>query len=102
MKLLERLSGVTEVKAMLNSMVQTQNRVNSSLITSISAQIFPSWHVFKDVETYRIVDEVSSVVNKLAQTAASLPITAFQEDGQDLPPSNVVSRSLKTLLIQTG
>lgn len=95
MKLLERLSGVTEVKAMLNSMVQTQNRVNSAMITSISAQIFPSWHVFKDVETYRIVDEVSSVVNKLAQTAASIPISAFQEDGQDLPPNNIVSRSLK-------
>lgn len=95
MKLLERLSGVTEIKAMLSGMVQTRNMVNSAMITSISAQIFPSWHVFKDVETYRIVDEVSSVVNKLAQTAASLPISSFQEDGQDLPPNNVVSRSLK-------
>lgn len=95
MKLLERLAGVTEVKAMLSGMVQTQNRVNSAMITSISAQIFPSWHVFRDVETYRIVDEVSSVVNKLAQTAASIPVSAYQEDGQDLPPENVVSRSLK-------
>jgi phage portal protein BeeE len=84
----------SEIKSAVDMQVKATSRDISSMITSISAQIFPSWHVFKDVETYRIVDEVSSVVNKLAQTAASLPISAYQEDGQDLPPTNVVSRSL--------
>lgn len=99
MNLIQKFFGgqqiINEVKSIVDASVKAQGRNVTSMMTAISAQIFPSWHVFKDVETYRIVDEVSSVVNKLAQTAASLPISAFQEDGQDLPPTNVVSRSLK-------
>lgn len=96
MKLLEDLTGVTKLNARLDAIQTKAVSGNiSSMITAISAQIFPSWQVFRDVETYRIVDEISSVVNKLAQTAANLPMYAYQEDGQDLPPNNILTKILK-------
>lgn len=67
----------------------------SAMVTAISAQIFPTWQVFRDIETYRVVDEISSVVNKLATTAAALPIVAQQQNGEDLPEDSPVNKLLR-------
>jgi HK97 family phage portal protein len=47
-------------------------------------QIFPTFGTWKYIQAFHINDMVNAVVNKIAKTAAALPIYAFQGDGQDL------------------
>lgn len=95
MGLLKRIFGAdiqdivsTEIKSIVSLQTGiTSNNITTKL-TPIGTQIFPSWQVFRDIETYRIVDEISSVVNKLAKTAAMIPLFAYDATGQDLPVNN--------------
>lgn len=100
-QLTEQQKQLTQEAEVLETRINEQNELKAfgkdlaSMVTAVSAQIFPSWQVFKDIETYRIVDEISSVVNKLAKTAASLPVYAYQPDGQDLPDGTTLTKILK-------
>ena len=61
-----------EVKALQSNVIAQQ-------ISSITTRIYPTWDVWKDVETYRIMDEVSSVVKYLANIAAMIPMYTYDK-----------------------
>ena len=55
-----------------------QNNIAANL-SSIATRIYPTYHVWKDLEIYRIMDEVSSVVKYLANIAAGIPVFAYDK-----------------------
>lgn len=64
---------------------------------SASMQIYPAWSVFKEIETYRIQDDIYSVCKFLADNAAMIPIYAYDKDGGDLPETNPITKLLTSL-----
>lgn len=80
-----------------NQIKALQSSVNLQQFSNITAHIYPSWQVFKDIETWRIVDDISSVVNKLANTAAMIPVYGYDPQGEDLPEGNKLVDFLSNL-----
>lgn len=60
-------------------------------------QIFPTWYSYKYIAAFHINDTVNAVVNKLAKTAAALPIYAFQKNGEDLSDTDKLTIFLSKL-----
>lgn len=80
----------TQIKALQTS--QLQNFFNN-----FNTQIFPHWQVFKEVAAYTTLDDIYSVVSRLATTAAMIPQCAYDANGEELPPTDPVNKFLSTL-----
>ena len=94
MAIIDKLLGVDKLKTEIKAL---QKNISSNQFSYISQQIFPSWQVFKTIETYRIVDDVFSVVNYLSNIAAMIPLYAYDMAGQDLPENNKLVLFLQKL-----
>ena len=94
MAIIDKLLGVDKLKTEIKAL---QKNISSNQFSYISQQIFPSWQVFKTIETYRIVDDVFSVVNYLSNIAAMIPLYAYDMTGQDLPENNKLVLFLQKL-----
>lgn len=61
-----------------------RNEVIAQQLSSIATRIYPTWHVWKDLEIYRVMDEVSSVVKYLANIAAGIPVFAYDKKTKEI------------------
>lgn len=60
-------------------------------------QIYPSWYSYKIIAAYKKFDTIYSVVNKLANKAASIPIYGYNKEGEDLPDTDKLVIFLRSL-----
>lgn len=67
---------------------------------NLVTQIFPHWQVFKEVAVYSTLDDIYSVVSRLAVTAAMIPQCAYDKDGEELPPEDPINKFLTTLTFE--
>ena len=80
----------SQLKAMQTANIATQ-------FNNLVTQIFPHWQVFKEVAAYATLDDVYSVVSRLATTAAMIPLCGDDENGEDIKPNDPLNKFLSTL-----
>lgn len=94
MGIISKVFGIDSLKMQIKAL---QSNIVSQQFSQISTQIYPSWQVFKDLETYRVMDDISSVINRLSNTAAMIPVYAYDKSGEDLPENNKVALFIASL-----
>jgi len=88
-------------RQLVNSVKSLQNYNIGSAITSIRTMIFPNWQSVKEIEAYIIFDDVYSIVSRLATSSAKVQLEAYNDlTGEDLPPTDNMSKYLKTLTLE--
>lgn len=90
MQFIDKLLGIDKLKAELKSFQSTTS-------VQLFNQVYPSWHTHKYIEAFRISDIVNSVVNKLSNTAAALPIYGYNVNMEDLPETDKLVIFLRSL-----
>jgi len=97
-KLAERVNNLTAVIADQQK-AASFNQVAASF-TNFNTQIFPHYNILKEEFIYQIMDDIYSVVSRLATIAAGIPFTACKEDGSELPAKDKLNVFLKTLTFE--
>ena len=72
----------------------------SNIFSNLVTQIFPHWQVFKEVAAYQTLDDIYSVVSRLATEAAMIPFCGYEEKGGELQPTDPLNKFLQTLTFQ--
>lgn len=90
MQLIDKILGIDKLKSELKA-------YQSTTTLHLYNQIFPSWKSHKAIAAYNLIDIVNSVVNKLAKTAAKLPIYAYDKNRVDLPETDKLVMFLQSL-----
>ena len=83
----------TQVKALQTTTLATQ-------FNNLVTQIFPHWQVFKESAAYATLDDVYSVVSRLATTAAMIPFDGYDINGEELRPDGAINKFLSTLTFE--
>ncbi len=65
--------------------------------TNFNTQIFPNFNILKEEFIMQTMDDIYSVVSRLASVAAAIPLKACKEDGSDVQPKDKLNIFLKTL-----
>ena len=78
MKIIDRLLGTSKHVSDLKNQIKSLQARNLGMQINASTSIFPTWQVFQDIDTYLTVDDVYSVISLLAETAARIPMYAYQ------------------------
>lgn len=94
MGIISKVFGIDSLKMQIKAL---QSNIGLQQFSQLSTQIYPSWQVFKDLETYRVMDDISSVINRLSNTAAMIPVYAYNKQGEDLPETNKLTLFLASL-----
>lgn len=92
MQIIDKILGIDKLKTELKA-------YQSATTLHLYNQIYPSWQSHKAVAAYKLIDMVNSVVNKLAKTAAKLPIYGYDANREDLPESDKLVVFLRSLTL---
>lgn len=82
-----------DIKAQVNKTVVSSVRQ----ITSFTQQIFPTWIAWKEQAAYTFIDDIYSIVKRLSETAASIPMFGYDLKGQYLPDTDKLTAFLNTI-----
>ena len=88
---------IKSLKALLTRSAIPTARIQSQTTMQLYNQIYPSWLSYKAIAAFHINDMVYAVVSKLAKTAAALPMYAYNQNGEDLPETDKLTKFLTTL-----
>ena len=94
MGIIDKLLGYDKLKAQIKAATTATLYAQVSTLTS---QVFPSWKTYKELEAYRLIDDIYSVVTRLAQTAADIPFYAYDNAGEYLPDNNKLAKTIAKL-----
>lgn len=84
---LQRLIGVNQ------QLTTTTTGYTSPLVN----RIYPSWYSYKEIQAFKILDDIFSVVSRLAKNSAAIPIYGYDENGEDLKESDKLVIFLRQL-----
>lgn len=87
----------------LNSIIALQEKAATPLsrqFTNFNTQIFPHYNILKEEFIMQTMDDIYSVVSRLAAVAAAIPLKACKEDGSDVNPKDKLNIFLKTLTFE--
>lgn len=97
-QLIDKIFGIDTLKAELKAL---QTGAILSQMQNISQTVYPTWGVWKEIETYRIQDDVYSVVNRLARTSAMIPMYGYDLAEQtNLKTNDRISIFLRQLTLK--
>lgn len=60
-------------------------------------RIYPSWYSYKEIQAYRILDDIFSIVSRLAKNSAAIPLYGYNMNGEDLADNDKLSVFLRGL-----
>ena len=78
MRIIDRIFGTSKIVSDLQTQIKQLQRTSFGMTINASTSIYPSWQVLEAVDTYLTVDDVYSVISLLAETAARIPMYAYQ------------------------
>lgn len=82
-----------QLKALNNAALALQ-------VANFNTQIFPHWQVFKEVAAYSTIDDLYSVISRLATEASLIPLCGYDKDGGELQPDDPLIKFLDTLTFE--
>lgn len=94
MQLIKSLQSIGRRLLGLNQDVTTINTGYSSPLVN---RIYPSWYSYKEIQAYKLLDDIFSVVTRLAKNSAAIPIYGYNDSDEDLPNSDKLVVFLKQL-----
>jgi HK97 family phage portal protein len=98
------LFGQKALSKSLDKMMDTMKAVNDNriamLMSSFNTQIFPNYNVIKEQLVYQTMDDVYSVVSRLATTAAMVPMYGEGKDGTEIDRNDNINFILNQLTFQ--
>lgn len=97
-KLTQRVNEFTTVIADQQKAASFRQVANS--FTNFNTQIFPHYNILKEEFIMQTMDDIYSVVSRLAATAAGVPIKSCKEDGSEVGPKDKINQFLKTLTFE--
>jgi HK97 family phage portal protein len=59
-------------------------------------QIFPTWQSWREIQAFQTVEDIYTVVNRLAKECANIPIYGYDMKGNDLADSDKFAQFLRT------
>jgi len=77
-----------------------QSSTTALQIANFNTQIFPHWQVFKEVQAYCTIDDLYSVVSRLATEASLIPFCGYDKNNGELPPEDPLIKFLDTLTFE--
>lgn len=89
---------VAQLQLSLQTKAMSSTGVNN--FTNFNTQIFPHYNILKEEFIYQIMDDIYSVVSRLATTAAGIPFKGCKQDGSELPKNDPLNKFLKTLTFE--
>lgn len=60
-------------------------------------RIYPSWYSYKEIQAFKLLDDIFSVVTRLAKNSAAIPIYGYNEKGEDLSNADKLAIFLRSL-----
>lgn len=92
------LSELTQVKqAQEDLQLKASRDILANSFTNFNTQIFPHYNVIKEQLIFQTMDDIYSVVSRLATTAAMIPIVGEGKDKEPLKPTDRLMLFLDTL-----
>lgn len=89
---------VESLQAELQEKAFSQNVATS--FANFNTQIFPHYNIIKEELIFQIMDDIYSVVSRLAATAAMIPLTGEGKNGEQLKESDKLIQFLNTLTLE--
>lgn len=86
---------INSIKALLG--IDRAVRVQSQIIIQSYNQAYPAWTSWKVIKAYKILDDIFSVVNRIATTAAAIPVYGYNQDMEDLAGTDKLAVFLRSL-----
>ena len=71
----EKISGISELQQQVKSL-QSQTVLTSYI--NYNNAIYPNWGIFRELEAYRVYDDIYSIISMLSQTAALVPFYGYE------------------------
>lgn len=85
------------IKALRKENAQLINAVKALQTTNINAAlqqmttlVFPTWQVYREIESYQLFDDIYSVVTRLATAAAKIPFYVCDASGEEIEKGQAV------------
>ena len=69
----------------------------STTTLSMHNQIFPTWQSWKEIKTFQTVEDIYTVVNRMAKECANIPLYGYDLKGKDLPDADPFAIFLRKL-----
>lgn len=88
---------IKSIKSFFGVYTKEIKAFQSTTTTTLYNHIYPTIYSYKYIAAFRVIDTVNAVVNKLATTAAKLPIYGYNQDGEDLVETDKLVKFLRTL-----
>lgn len=98
MSIFSKIFGLDKVRSQAKAY-----QVNSTIAqaVNIGQQIFPTYQVWKDIVAYQTVDDIYSVVKRLANTSAMIPMYCDNiATDEELPATDPLSKLIRNLSTQ--
>ncbi len=88
---------INSIKSLLG--IDTKALAATSAKISITAynQIYPTWTSYREIAAYKTLDDIFSVVTRLARNSAAITIYGYNANGEDLPESDKLAAFLRTV-----
>lgn len=97
----KRTTETLELKLIENNELQLKARTQFlSSFNNFNTQIFPHYGVIKEQLIYQTLDDLYSVVSRIATMAAMIPFYGEYLDGSELKPKDKLNAFLKTLTFE--
>lgn len=100
----KHLDEINSIQAKLvetnNLQLKTARETFLNSFTNFNTQIFPHYNVIKEQIIFQTMDDIYSVVSRLAATAAMIPFYGEDSKGQELGPKDKLSQFLSTLTFE--
>lgn len=97
-KLTQQVNNFTAVIAEQQKAASFKNV--STAFTNFNTQIFPHYNIIKEELIYQTMDDIYSIVSRLAATAAGIPLKACLPDGSKATPKDKLNAFLATLTFE--
>jgi len=96
-QLIDSIKNAIATKALSVLGINRLQTISNTVSVQAMNQIYPAWYSYKIIAAYKKFDTIFSVVQKLSNKAASVPLYGYNMDDEDLPDTDKFVVFLKSL-----
>lgn len=86
---------IESVKAFMG--IRQVKALQSTTSLSMHNQIYPTWQAWREIKTFQTIEDIYTVVNRLAKECSNIPLWGYDMKGMDLPDSDPFTNFLRKL-----
>lgn len=94
MQLIESIKSFFSTKALPALGIDKLSDWTAKTTVTLYNQIYPTWYSYKEIAAYKKLDDIFSVVTRLAKNTAAIPLYGYSDSMEDLPESDKLVKFL--------